>query len=142
MEASKFQFKGYKVHRSLFHRDININERQLATSEILIGFAPKGFIDKEKSSFKLHLGVKVHNENKSFNIEVDTVADFEFEKGTDVSNLRSYFYLNAPALLFPYIRAYISTLTTLSGVDPINLPTLNLKKIGEELEKNTEIISG
>ena len=51
--------------------------------------------------------------------------------------MNQYFYTNAPAILFPYIRAYISTLTNLSGYKPINLPTLNLTSLREELEKNT-----
>lgn len=57
-----------------------------------------------------------------------------------MDNLGMFFYTNAPALLFPYIRAYISTLTNLSGFEPINLPTLNMTQLGKELEQNTSEI--
>ena len=56
--------------------------------------------------------------------------------------MNQYFYTNAPAILFPYIRAYISTLTNLSGYKPINLPTLNLTSLREDLEKNTSEVGG
>lgn len=32
---------------------------------------------------------------------------------------------------------YISTLTNLSGFEPVNLPTLNMTRLGEDLKKNT-----
>ena len=62
-------------------------------------------------------------------------AEIKNKEGLD--NLNNLFFVNAPALLFPYIRAYISTLTNLSGFDPINLPTLNMSGLGEDLKKNT-----
>ena len=60
-----------------------------------------------------------------------------FENKEGLENLGKFFYINAPALLFPYIRAYISTLTNLSGFEPINLPTLNMTRLGDDLKKNT-----
>ncbi len=49
--------------------------------------------------------------------------------------------MNAPAILFPYIRSYISTLSTLSGLSPIVLHTLNLTSLKDELLDNIEITS-
>ena len=51
---------------------------------------------------------------------------FEFDE--DLTNKQLFFSQNAPAILFPYIRAYISALTALSGIPTITLPTLNLSK--------------
>jgi preprotein translocase subunit SecB len=81
--------------------------------------------------------VNIEDENKSFNIEIDAVANYTFESEIGIDNLSKFFYVNAPALLFPYIRAYISTLTNLSGFEPINLPTLNMTRLGEDLKNNT-----
>lgn len=50
--------------------------------------------------------------------------------------LPHYFAVNAPAILFPYIRAYISLLTSLSGVGTVLLPTLNLSSLSKELLNN------
>jgi preprotein translocase subunit SecB len=131
-DYSKFQFKGFKIVRSLIER--NDNE---PSKKISLGFAPKGLITKKDSNFQLHLGVKIEDENKSFMIEINAVANYSFENKEGLDNLGKFFYMNAPALLFPYIRAYISTLTNLSGFEPINLPTLNMTGLGEDLKKNT-----
>jgi len=132
MENSKFQFKGFKIIRSLIER----NEKKLSP-EVSLSFTPKGIINKKDSVFKLQLGVKIEDKNKSFNIEIKAVANYIFDRNENLENLNKYFYINAPALLFPYIRAYISTLTNLSGFKPINLPTLNMTQLGDNLKKNT-----
>lgn len=132
MEDSKFQFKGFKIIRSLIERNENESSKKLS-----LGFTPKGFINKKESTYQLHLGVNIEDENKSFNIEIDAVANYTFEREIGIDNLSKFFYVNAPALLFPYIRAYISTLTNLSGFEPINLPTLNMTRLGEDIKNNT-----
>lgn len=132
MENSKFQFKGFTIVRSLIERNDNEPSQKLS-----LGFAPKGVINKDDATFQLHLGVKIEDENKSFNIEIDAIANYAFEKKEGLDTLGQLFYINAPALLFPYIRAYISTLTNLSGFEPINLPTLNMTRLGDDLKKNT-----
>ncbi len=131
-EFSKFQFTGFKIIRSLIER--NDNE---PSKKIFLGFSPKGLINKKESTFRLQLGVKIEDENKSFNIEIIAIAYYSFKNKEGLDNLNNLFFVNAPALLFPYIRAYISTLTNLSGFDPVNLPTLNMSGLGEDLKKNT-----
>lgn len=131
MESSKFQFKGFTIVRSLIER----NEKE-SSKKISLGFNPRGFINKKDSNFQLHLGVNIEDANKSFNIQIEAIANYGFESQGSLDNLNKFFYVNAPALLFPYIRAYISTLTNLSGFEPINLPTLNMTKLGEDLQKN------
>lgn len=132
MEESKFQFKGFTITRSLFER----NENELS-KKISIGFSPKGVFNKNESTFQLTLGVTISNENASFKIEIDAVADYLFETESEIESVSNFFYINAPAILFPYIRAYVSTLTNLSGFMPINLPTLNMTRVGEDLKANT-----
>jgi len=134
-DFSKFQFKGFKIIRSVIER----NDKE-QSKKISLGFSPEGFINKKDSIFQLHLGIKIEDENKAFNIEINAVGDYYFENKEGLDNLNNYFFVNAPALLFPYIRAYISTLTNLSGFDPINLPTLNMTSLGEDLKKNTSNI--
>ncbi|NLB25680.1 MAG: protein export chaperone secb [Bacteroidales bacterium] len=131
-KTAKFQFRNYKILKS--HFEIK-NENHSNT--INLNFEPKGIINRENSCFKLQLGVQIEDAEKSFLINVVIVADFYFDTDISPEHLNTYFYVNAPALLFPYVRAYISTLTTLSGINPINLPTLNLTALGGQLQQNT-----
>ncbi len=129
---SKFQFQGFVIRRSLIEQT-----NEIPSESFNITFLPVGIVSNSKSTFQLQLGVRIVDENKALNIEVDSVADFYFEKGTEENQLSNYFYMNAPAILFPYIRAYISTLTSLSGLKPLLLPTLNLIGLAKDLAEHT-----
>ena len=43
--------------------------------------------------------------------------------------------VNAAAILYPYVRAAISMLTTLANVPPVVLPPVNFVKLFEESAK-------
>ena len=133
MEDSKFQFKGFIIKKSFF--DQKAGE---PSSKFNLDFSPRGLVNKKESCFQLQLGIKISDELEIFIIEVEAVADYYFDAEIEPNLLSKMFYINAPAILFPYIRAYITTLTTLSGLKPLILPTLNLVSLGEELKKNTK----
>lgn len=131
-EKSSFQFNGYEVKKSL------IELKEINSEDLTINFEPSGIIDNSSNTFILNLFINVFDQNKNINIEVDFSGKFSFL--TNDINLQNFMYLNAPAILFPYIRAYITALTALSGISPITLPTMNLKGLKEQLEqKITEI---
>ena len=130
--TSAFKFDKYIIQRSVINRKLMDSPESFQ-----IGFNPKGTHFKEDGRFELFLGIHIEDEKKSLLIEVDAIATFFLKGETSEKMLKTYFYINAPAILFPYIRAYIATLTTLSGMAPINLPTLNLSQLAPELEKNT-----
>ena len=48
------------------------------------------------------------------------------------------FYKNSLAIIFPYIRAFISTLTLQSNAGLIILPTLNLTHLEKPFRENTK----
>ena len=129
---SAFKFEKYSILRSVIDRKSDETPKSLQ-----IGFEPKGTHFKEDSRFELLLMVRIEDEGKSLLIEVDASATYLLEGEVSDKMLKTFFYLNAPAILFPYIRAYIATLTTLSGMAPINLPTLNLTQLASQLERNT-----
>jgi preprotein translocase subunit SecB len=132
MESAKFQFKEYFIRKSSIEK-----KEGDVSDEFKISFSPNGIIYKSDSCFRLILGVHIEDVNRVIVIDVEAIADYYFDKEVDIALLENYFYINAPALLFPYIRAYISTLTNLSGYKPVNLPTLNLQRLGKELKERT-----
>lgn len=132
---SAFKFEKYSILRSVINR-----KSDETLKSIQIGFEPKGTHFKADGRFELFLGVRIEDEDKNLLIEVDTIANYVLEGDVSEKMLQTFFYINAPAILFPYIRAYIAALTTLSGMAPINLPTLNLTQLAPELEKNTHLV--
>lgn len=124
-KIAQFRFKGYKVLSS----SIQIKDDNKLNTDLNIEFSRKNTIDNGKSNFKLELNTKITNNDESISINILTVGFFDFDKELPDGLKEIFFQSNAVAILFPYIRAYISTLTSLSGISPITLPTLNLSKI-------------
>lgn len=133
--TSSFQFENFIINKSLFELGKNSE-----VSDLSVGFRPSGKLDLENQRFNLELSVFISDSSEAFKVEIDSVGFFTF-MNIEKDNLSSFLYYNAPALLFPYIRAYISSLTTLSGIKPIVLPTLNLSNLKDDLEQNIEEIS-
>lgn len=129
---SKFRLKQYIIDKSIFDYD----GKELS-SERNIGFDVKGTI-KNNNIFELTLGTKIADENKSLKIFVQVVATYEFDSDIAPDLLSDMFYKNAPAIIFPYVRAYVSSLTVLSGIDAINIPTMNLSSIADDSKNNTQ----
>lgn len=133
-KKADLQFLGYKISKSL------IEFKGDNFEAFNIGFNPHCVINNTNNTFELTLHIKVDNTEKTFNSEITIVAQFKFTDRND-PNMESFLYLNAPAIVFPYARAYLNTLTALSGVENIVLPTLNLAGLKDELKKNTKEIS-
>ena len=68
---------------------------------------------------------------------VNCVAWFEFQDVERIEDIPDYFYANSIAILFPYVRAFVSTLTLQANVPPMVLPTLNLFPLQKILQENT-----
>lgn len=128
--TSSFQFENFLINKSLFELGGSTD-----VSDLSIGFRPSGKLDMENQMFSLELAVFISDSSEVFKVEIESTGFFTFEN-IEKENLTSFLYHNAPAILFPYIRAYISSLTTLSGIKPIVLPTLNLSSLKDDLEKN------
>jgi preprotein translocase subunit SecB len=135
MDNSFFQFDSFIIRKSLF--ELNQNNE---VGELSVGFKSEGKLDFEKGKFNLELGIFISDSTEALKIEIDSIGYFNFEN-LDRDSLSNFLFVNAPAILFPYLRAYISSLTTLSGIHPIILPTLNLTSLREDLESNIEEVA-
>jgi preprotein translocase subunit SecB len=102
---------------------------------------------REENSFALKIG-QVFPENKKkqfvviFDIDLkDKDFDLVFQVGFIFSTeeeinedfkFSDFPKINAPAIAFPFIRAYISNLTLQSGFEPVILPSINFVKLAKE----------
>jgi len=131
--VSSFRLDEFLIQRSFIER--KPFEKQ---SEFKIEIEPSGIIYTNTKLFQLELKVRVWEENKRFNASISAIGIFSFDQVHNKENLPNYFYINAPAIIFPYIRSYISALTALSGMEAINLPPLVLSGLKDELITNTQ----
>lgn len=65
-----------------------------------------------------------------FNLKVTMSGFFEYEGNIDVEQ-----YLpNAAAIMYPYMRSIVTSITSNANVAPLILPTINTRKLFEEKE--------
>ena len=135
IQEVKFRFVNFLV------RESHIVIKEQGENKIAVNFTAKGFVFKSLNQFHLELGVNINEETEKFHINLSTFSIFQFPEDADFEQyLSTYFSLNAPAISFPYIRAYISNLTAQSGLLSITLPTYNLTAMGEQLKGNIEVV--
>lgn len=131
-EISKFQFSNFIVRESHFA----ILER--GEFEFTFEFSPSGKVYPSLGQFELYLDLKVHEKNDLVKVEVKTISFFTYEEEGSLAD-NKFFTMNAPAIVYPYIRAYIATITAQSGIGTITMPAMNLTPLGELLHKNIEV---
>lgn len=66
-------------------------------------------------------------------------ACFVFKEPVAFEEIPNYFYLNSIAILFPYIRAFVSIITLQANINALVLPTMNLASLQETLKENTKV---
>ena len=72
--------------------------------------------------------------------KINSTAIFKFSSAIQIEEIPSYFYRNAIAIVFPYIRAFISTLTLQANTRLLKLGLMNLSALEKPLKENTVVI--
>lgn len=119
---ARFRFLGYRITDGHIHVEVDKD----VSKQMEVSFEKTVGINDGEHRMRLLLVAKITDNNKAMNIEIKAEGLFEFEKDITVDERNVFFKTSAPAILFPYVRAYITALSSLSGLSPIILPTLNL----------------
>jgi len=125
---SIFQFNRFKVIKSL------IEIKGKGSEELNLEIEPKSVLNNNENIFNLEMKVNIVDETGNINIEIIVEGEYNIMERDE--NLKSFLFTNAPAIMFPYVRAYITSLTALSGITTITLPTMNLLGLKEKLAEN------
>lgn len=134
MQKASFSLEKYSFDKVLI--DFTLNN----SKELEINFSPAGVFERQESSsiYKLTFVFTAKNKNalKPF-VEIECNSIFRFANNISFEEIPSYFYANSIAIIFPYVRAFISTITLQSNYSPIVLPTMNLSSLEEPLKTHT-----
>lgn len=91
------------------------------------------FPEDKKDSFGVAFNIEIKDKRFDLNLE----ALFMFSVDGEISEefkLSDFPKINAPAIAFPYLRAFISNLTLQSGFEPVMLPSINFVNLAKEKE--------
>jgi len=66
--------------------------------------------------------------NKLFSLAAEYMGRFAYDSSLQDENVLKFAKLNAPSIIFPFLRAAIASLTLSAGYPPLNLPVINFTK--------------
>jgi preprotein translocase subunit SecB len=104
--------------------NFNSEKQFLGDDEIHIDIEPKVYLPKDDHKhFKIIQEVNIFVK-ETFKIFIIAIGNFELNDIEDEQLRKSFINLNAPAIMFPYIRSFISTLTANLGdlTGTLNIP--------------------
>lgn len=120
---------------------LNINFTAIAPREsdmkIDINCQPKVFYPVDNANlFKIIMDIELKGE-KCFDLVLRAVGTFELDLELNDELRKMFVNTNAPAIMFPYIRSFITTLTANLGtvIGPLVIPTQFFKGKLEEIKE-------
>lgn len=130
-----FRLDNYKFTKATLNFDIPKD------AEFVIDFKPSGKLKEIEGTYDLSFDTIVKcEETDTIIVEVSCIAQFSFMDRIKFEEIPDFFYPNSLAILFPYIRAFVSTLSLQANSSPMILPTVNLMGLTEELRDNTSVV--
>ena len=88
------------------------------------------YIEDDPKKFLIRFDVELDDEKFDINFKMDYLFDCDVAISDDFMS-SDFVKVNAPAIAFPYLRAFISTLTLQSGLEPIILPSINFVELNK-----------
>lgn len=136
MEKASFSIERYYFDKVLIDLQYHTSDK------LFVDFKPSGIFNSENSTYQLKFDFSAFTSQEKdtqpfVNIRCNGI--FQFENVVSVDEIPSYFYRNSIAILFPYLRAYVSIVTNQANTPPIVLPTMNLASLEKPLKENTTI---
>lgn len=123
-----FKLTNFKVPSFTF------TEPNFKSKGFKVDFKPKGLYDKKTGEFDLILDFKAIDEDHEFEIMViKSVASFKFNKAYAFNEIPEFFYPNALAIVYPFIRAFASTLTLQANTEIMMLGLYNFSNLKDVL---------
>ena len=132
MENSSFQFHGYRVTEFVFTatNDFGSGEEKFSQN---VEVKPR--VDKDnKLLVEVVLSISIATESENLGCNVSITGLFERSEDMPDDNFERMFKHNAPAVLYPFVRALVSSVTSQAGMPPIILPLLPPLEISWDLK--------
>ena len=132
---SSLRFVNYIVNSVRF----NYNKNQTDNNKVwkmTFNFNNVTKINEEKNKIEISLSTDIFKdvEDAPFNMSVEIIGFFELDGDDDISHYEA----NAIAIMYPYLRAIISTYTSSANVMPIILPAININAVLNNKSKDKQ----
>lgn len=136
MKNASFTLKGFRFPKAL----IDLTNIKAEDNEFRMDIFPRGKYSAKKHEFELKFSfIAKLNNSESPAISVDCEGLFVFTDELPLDEIPDYFFPNSIAIIFPYVRAFVSTLSLQANYRPIVIPTMNLSDLSESLRQHVVV---
>lgn len=135
---AKFKLRGIILVQSNFMRtpDVVINQGEKTETNVEVKSDTK---DEKKIATELIVNlVSKFKEKVQFEANIVMVGLFEAEN-VKQEEIDSFSRINAPAIIFPFMREHIISLTTKAGLPPVALPLINFVQHAKNTEETEKV---
>lgn len=127
-------FNSIILVKESFWRDYNVP----ADSEIVFNVDMSINIQENISNTQLITSLILKSgEKEVLKLESTFVGSFSINQENKNMDMEQYLKNNSPALMFPFIREHIATITQKSGVGPVLLPPINIIALVNQKNRTT-----
>lgn len=139
MDQARFRFESYNI------LDFSFNSSNYGgEDDISLKIDPTGVFYVKERKYLLEIqfcAFRKENSIENSFVSCRLQAEYIFsEQVTNLEDVPAYFYANSIAIVFPYLRAFISSLTIQANLKPLILPTMNLTSLSNPLREHTTIV--
>ena len=135
MDKSKqpgIEFKNIILIEDNFKRDPDVPNK----SKINVDFETTSNIGEEFANVEITTQLRLLHEDKEvLKHNCKFVGIFLVKKEDENMNIEDFVRNNAPALMLPYIREHITSISSKAGIKPIILPPINLIALIDNLKE-------
>ncbi len=141
---SQLIFRGYKVLHISYKLNQNFKPQKNRSIplEFKVRFEPT--VDDTNKEINVDLFCNIFEEgpeaDNPFHLEVNLRGWFKANSSVEEDELHRYAEINAPAILFPFLRTVVSSITMAANVPPVILPLVNINRLNER-QKPKETIT-
>jgi preprotein translocase subunit SecB len=130
--VSKIKFESFKITQSQFFVESNFHEPS-QIEQFEFNLTKNAVLSSDKKSYFLDITIDLTNQDSSLKLFVACRGLFKTDEEIDETYLQeNMVQINSPAILFPFIRSFINTLSVNSGYGQMILPAINFAKMANE----------
>ena len=121
-------------HFGIASISFNLNRDFQSEKEVTINpeIAGKSDYNKETRKLQAFMKVSLNSGNLPFYLTVEGFGVFTFDGEPGQNTLKNVSSINAPAIIFPYIRETIADITRRAGFPPLHLPPVNFVNLAKK----------
>ncbi len=132
-------FKKHDIDKIEYIKNKKFNKEGFKDLDISIGtniIYPKNIDDRSfLVKLKVEIGKNAEINNYPFYLLTEITGYFELDK-SEINNIEYFAKVNATSILFPYVRALITTITANANIPPVVLPPMNIAAMMENNNNN------